>query len=92
MQGGEKGNLCLGSVIGGKSRVECGASEGEVGGWDSRMLGLPLCKSLLFRRSGTGFCSTRHKVPSNNCNCSHQIGKIGHFRSIILFLIKLLAT
>lgn len=49
MQGGEKGregNLGRGSAISGKSRVVCRASEGEGGGWHSRILGLPLSDSL----------------------------------------------
>lgn len=66
-----------------------------------------LCVTLLiwadslFYRPGPDFCNTRHKGPLNSLegtaiiwsrNCFHQTGKIEHFQSVILFLVKLLAT
>lgn len=49
MQRGEKGkegNLGWYSAVSGKSRGGCRASEGEGGGWHSRILDLPLSDSL----------------------------------------------
>lgn len=58
---------------------------------------LLICTDSLFYRPGPALCSTRHKGLLNSLegtaiirsrNCSHQMEKIEHFQSAILFLVK----
>lgn len=76
--------------------------------WDSLCLcgSLPcsvllICTDSLFYRPGPGFCNTRHEGPLNSFEgtaiiwsriCSHQIGKIEQLQTVILCLVKPLAT